>query len=73
MLVIAFFMNIGWMMELLLIHISNIHAGYNSSVAGFNPYFPTVEELIIFIQGFLVGVFAIIIGNLPVFKQNAIY
>jgi membrane-associated HD superfamily phosphohydrolase len=58
---IALFMNLGWLFESYVIHITNFHQEYGENR---NAFLPFDRELIILGKGFLLGILALIIGNI---------
>ena len=58
---IALFMNLGWLFESFVIHLTTIHRDYEGDR---NAFLPFDRELIIFGKGFLLGIVALIIGNI---------
>lgn len=58
---IALFMNLGWLFESFLIHLTTIHRDYEGDR---NAFLPFDRELIIFGKGFLLGIATLIIGNI---------
>jgi hypothetical protein len=71
-LVLTIFMNIGWLMESLVIHVSIMEREYSPKFGGFKAFLPFEVELIIILQGIILGVLLIVIGNLSFFRKNAI-
>tara|TARA_R110002050_G_scaffold138408_1_gene262153 strand:- start:54 stop:608 length:555 start_codon:yes stop_codon:yes gene_type:complete len=60
-LCITIFMNIGWVFESFVIHMTSMHRDYISD--NFNPYLPSKGETRILIQGFVIGLISLLIGN----------
>lgn len=60
-LFIAIFMNLGWLFESFVIHSTTIHRDYEGDR---NAFLPFDRELIIFGKEFLLGIAALIIGNI---------
>ncbi len=58
---IALFMNLGWLFESFVIHLTSIHRDYEGDR---NAFLPFDRELIIFGKGLLLGIVALIIGNI---------
>ena len=58
---IALFMNLGWLFESFVIHLTTIHRDYEGDR---NAFLPFDGELIIFGKGVLLGIVALIIGNI---------
>jgi hypothetical protein len=58
---IALFMNLGWLFESFVIHLTTIHRDYEGDR---NAFLPFDGELIIFGKGFLLGIAALFIGNI---------
>ncbi len=62
----ALLMNIGWLFESFIIHITSIHRDYMPNE--YNPYLPNKSETLILIKGFLLGSVLLLIENI-VIKQ----
>ena len=60
-------MNIGWLMESFIIHITSLHRDYVHSTSNF--YLPYNHELIILLRGFLTGVAIMLISVLMTKKR----
>jgi len=58
---IALFMNLGWLFESFVIHLTTIHRKFDDDR---NAFLPFDSDLIIFGKGFLLGIVALIIGNI---------
>lgn len=58
---IALLMNIGWLFESFVIHVTNIHRDYIPE--NYNPYLPNNTEVLILIKGFLLGLIFLLIEN----------
>jgi hypothetical protein len=54
-------MNLGWLFESFVIHLTSIHRDYEGDR---NAFLPFDGELIIFGKGFLLGIAALFIGNI---------
>ena len=61
LLFVAFLMNIGWLFESFVIHVTSIHG--DAIIENYNPYLPSPREVTILIKGFLTGFIALLIGN----------
>ena len=59
--IVALMMNIGWLFEAYVIHSTSIHRDYVSE--GYNPYLPNQVEIQIILNGLIVGISSLIIGN----------
>jgi len=58
--ILALFMNLGWLFESFVIHLTTIHRDYD---ANRNAFLPFESDLLIFGKGLLLGIIALIIGN----------
>jgi len=68
-LALTIFMNFGWLMESLVIHISIIEREYSLKAGGFKEF---ERELMIALQGIIFGVLSMVIGNLPFFRKKTV-
>jgi len=59
--IIALLMNLGWLFESFVIHVTSMHRDYITE--SYNPYLPNAREVKILLYGFLIGLFSLIIGN----------
>ncbi len=62
-LLVAVLMNIGWLFESFVIHLTSAHRDYLPAVNDYNSYLPYPGEFIQIIQGCCVGIIILIIGN----------
>ena len=58
---ISVFMNLGWLFESFVIHVTSLHRDYADET---NALLPFNRELIIIAKGFILGIFALIIGHI---------
>lgn len=68
LLLVAILMNIGWIFESFVIHVTNIEREYMDE--NYNPYLPTNSETSIIINGLITGIFILLLGNLIKMKMN---
>ena len=61
-LFVSVFINIGWLFESFVIHVTSMHRDYD--IKGINPWLPSVAEWFLILRGLLVGVVALVIGNI---------
>jgi len=61
LLFIALVMNLGWLVESFVIHITSVHQDFSDET--YNPYLPNTRETRILIRGFILGVLSLITGN----------
>lgn len=58
---VAVLMNIGWVFESFVSHVTSLHRGiYSSSL---NPYLPFYGERVILLYGLLLGIVVLVMGN----------
>lgn len=68
-LIIALLMNIGWLFESFIIHITSMHSDYITE--DYNPYLPNAREVAIITKSFFIGLFLLIFENgLKVLKRT---
>ncbi|GAA4056457.1 hypothetical protein [Flavobacterium chungnamense] len=58
---IAIFVNLGWLFESFVIHLTTIHRDYEGDR---NAFLPFDSDLIILGKGFILGIVSLIIGNI---------
>lgn len=68
LLSISILMNIGWIFESFVTYITNMEREYLNS--DYNPYLPTSAEISVLINGLILGIFILLIGNLITMKKN---
>lgn len=59
--IIALLMNLGWLFESFVIHITNLHRDYATENS--NSYLPNEREVKILVRGFYIGILTLILGN----------
>lgn len=59
--IIALLMNLGWLFESFVIHVTSMHRDYITE--SYNSYLPNAREVRILLNGFFIGLFSLIIGN----------
>lgn len=59
--IIALLMNLGWLFESFVIHITNLHRDYMTE--NDNTYLPNEREIEILMRGLYIGIFTLILGN----------
>lgn len=60
LLFITVLMNIGWLFESFVIHITSLNTNYITE--NYNPYIPNSGEILILMNGFILGIVLLIIG-----------
>lgn len=66
LLIISLLMNIGWLFESFVIHMSSLHRDFITE--DYNPYLPNKTELYILLNGFVLGTIVLVIENIG--KKN---
>ena len=69
-LMLAILVNIGWLFESFVIHLTIMRRDYSGETGGFKAYLPFNKELMIVLQGLVLGVLTFIVGNSPLFKKK---
>ncbi len=69
--ILTVFVNLGWLMESLIIHTTSMERDYAPNVSGIKAYLPFNRELMIVLQGALFGALTILIGNSPFLRKNS--
>jgi len=64
LLFMAVWINLGWLVESLVIHITAMHRDYVND-------FPATGELVIIVKGILIGIILLIIGNSSIWIKKA--
>jgi hypothetical protein len=67
---LGIFMNIGWLLESMVIHTTIIERDYPREISGFKAILPFDRELIILLKGLIFGIVALLIGNLIFFRKK---
>ena len=71
LLIISLLMNIGWLFESFVIHITNLHRDFITE--DYNPYLPNNRELNIILNGFVLGIILVVIENIIKKRQKKEY
>lgn len=61
LLTISFLMNIGWLFESFVIHMTSLHRDFVTE--SYNPYLPNNRELLIIFRGLILGIILLIAEN----------
>ena len=61
MLIVGILINLGWIFESFVIHVTSINADYGDK--NYYPYIPTSREISILVTGFLIGLASLTIEN----------
>lgn len=61
LLLVAILMNIGWLFESFVIHMSSLHRDFATEL---NPYVPYYRERMILFRGLCLGIGALLFGNI---------
>jgi len=69
-LAITILMNLGWLFESFVIHLTSMEREYVGKVNGVKAYLPFNRELMIVLQGLLLGILTMVIGNLSFLRKN---
>jgi len=61
---IAVLMNIGWLFESFVMHLTTLQREYAMTDDGSNPYLPFVPERLLLVQGLCFGLLIVLLGNI---------
>ncbi len=61
LLTLSLLMNIGWLFESFVVHMTSIHRDFNTQ--DYNPYLPNNNELYRIIEGILLGIILLVFEN----------
>lgn len=68
LLIISLLMNIGWLFESFVVHMTSLHRDYITE--GYNPYLPNKREFTIILNGFVLGIILTVVENILKKRQK---
>ena len=71
LLIISLLMNIGWIFESIVVHVTSLHRDYITQDN--NPYLPNNREFNFILYGFLLGIILVVIENISKKRQKTEY